>query len=503
MPKISKFSFSYQQQQLLDFANATGVPTEATTDDVEINQLQDSINANTTFIFNTTDGQQIVLDQQGILALAASGGEVPEFVTADGQQIVLQNTPQEILSAIGLSDEIVNSLLAGQHSLIADDEMSVLQRQATNQDILAAALAGTEAFNQDQFMGDVLIQQAANGGGGENIDQSLIFHAMHQPPVTALTNETNAVLTQPPIMSTLVQPTKADTHSPSTSLEMIGQQNLDQSLAVIGVTTGNNTNVPTSLELPITITNPAIAPRTISTPISLSSIYPSSASVVGLTTSNQVITSIPSASENELSYDLFSSSIPISHHHFSETLTMAPEHTNQQLHQHHQQQQLLVHRRRQLDRTDEIHESLDLDPNSEIVPVTPESVTNHARTPEMTGFSSDNSNSSSEIPLQQNLVLQPNSFTPHSQPRRRQQQHQNLQSQNRQNYISINNGNVLLDEDSNPGFSDANQYIEEQQILVRSGGQIVSDRNGGNDDDDDGDNTNATDNYNEDGYSNR
>lgn len=47
--------------------------------------------------------------------------------------------------------------------------------------------------------------------------------------------------------------------------------------------------------------------------------------------------------------------------------------------------------------------SMDLDSNSEIIPNTPESVTNQPRTPELTGFTSDNSNSC-EIPLQSNLI---------------------------------------------------------------------------------------------------
>lgn len=57
---------------------------------------------------------------------------------------------------------------------------------------------------------------------------------------------------------------------------------------------------------------------------------------------------------------------------------------------------------------DEDHDarSMDLDSNSEIIPNTPESVTNQPRTPELTGFTSDNSNSC-EIPLQSNLISRP------------------------------------------------------------------------------------------------
>lgn len=107
------------------------------------------------------------------------------------------------------------------------------------------------------------------------------------------------MLTQPPIMSTLEHPTKTDRKSPKNSPLQLCGQNLDESLAVIGVTT-NNTNVPTSLELPITITNPAIAPKTTS---SMATIYPSTVTT-----------------EHDLDYDIFSSSIPITHHHLTQSL---------------------------------------------------------------------------------------------------------------------------------------------------------------------------------------
>lgn len=75
------------------------------------------------------------------------------------------------------------------------------------------------------------------------------------PPITARTNETNALLDQTPIMSTLESPSGMQLRRVSPLVE----GNLEDSLAVIGVTNGSG--VPTSLELPITVTNPAIASR--------------------------------------------------------------------------------------------------------------------------------------------------------------------------------------------------------------------------------------------------
>lgn len=240
---------------------------------------------NPKYLINISDGQQLLVDQQSLMALA-NGEEFPQFVTSDGHQIILQSGQHDILSAIAFAEDV--GLIAGQQILIPEDDLAVIQGQGGNHDILAAALAGTEAFSQEQFIDNVLIQ--STNGVGDIVDP-MVYHAMPQQTVAALTNETNAVLTQPPIMSTLEQPTKTDRISPNNSLHLMGQ-NLDARLAVIGVT--SNTNVPTSLELPITITNPAIAPKTTS---SMSTIYPS----------------IVTSSEHDLDYDLFRS-LPITHH---------------------------------------------------------------------------------------------------------------------------------------------------------------------------------------------
>lgn len=233
------------------------------------------------YLINISDGQQLLVDQQGLMALT-NGEEFPQFVTPDGQQIILQSGQNDILSAIAFAEDV--GLIAGQQILIPEDDLAVIQGQGGNHDILAAALAGTEGFNQEQFM--------STNGVGDIVVDPMVYHAMTQPAVlpltNAVTNETNAILTQPPIMSTLEQPTKTDRLSPNHSMD------LDESLAVIGVTS-HNTNVPTSLELPITITNPAIAPK--SSTSSMSAIYP------------PIV-----AAEHDLDYDIFSSSSPITHH---------------------------------------------------------------------------------------------------------------------------------------------------------------------------------------------
>ncbi|EDW56158.1 GM22964 [Drosophila sechellia] len=140
-------------------------------------------------------------------------------------------------------------------------------------DLLSQALVGSQVVDDSKFV------NAANAGVGIlHIDTSndpgllsmgydepgsvvFISHPMPTqnvhltPPITARTTETNALLDQTPIMSTLESPRGMQLRRVSPLVE----GNLEDSLAVIGVTNGSG--VPTSLELPITVTNPAIASR--------------------------------------------------------------------------------------------------------------------------------------------------------------------------------------------------------------------------------------------------
>lgn len=446
-------------------------------------------------MFNTVDGQRIILDQQAILALAAAGNENPEFVNIDGEKIVLQTTPQEILSAMGLTDEIVNGLLTGQQC--ADEEYPVLQQEETDQEILVAALDCSDVYaHQEQFMGTENVVLTTEQAGliyqhVLQVEQAAVEAG--QPQLTNKTNETNAI-GHMPIMSTLEQPTAKGVDALLDS--GAGALCIDESLAVIGVTCGNNTNVPTSLELPITITNPAIAQQTTcNNPISLSSIYPSTASgSVALMTSGQIMTAIPSTGESVsggsnaaggehlVNYDVFGTQLQ--HHHFAE-VSMAMI-VNQQ--QRHSDESAIGGIPQLVEVVNA--DGLDLDSSSDIVP---ESVSgNHVdASPDMDGFDSENSNSSNEIPLQSNLVLPANTYEHNLNNHHHHvlQNHSDHNDQLNEQQHYINNGNVLVvqdDEDTSPGFTDAHEYIEEQQILVGSGSNDVS-----------------VDNFNDDDYNNR
>uniref|UniRef100_A0A182PH26 PWWP domain-containing protein n=1 Tax=Anopheles epiroticus TaxID=199890 RepID=A0A182PH26_9DIPT len=207
------------------------------------------------FVFNTQDGQHIIFDQQSLMALAAEG-ETPHLITADGQQILLQESAQEWLAALS----------AGQQQQTG--ALSTLVTPEGTQIIVAHENAGLiELQEHPVLMTTEIIQVNPN-----------------------TTIETNAVLTKPPIMSTVEVPTKNGIESgcrtvdkkasgvvagrvtavsttvasggkPLTSAVSPGSTstNLDETLAAVIGHVPSNPHVPTSLELPITVTNPVIA----------------------------------------------------------------------------------------------------------------------------------------------------------------------------------------------------------------------------------------------------
>uniref|UniRef100_A0A1B0EY46 C2H2-type domain-containing protein n=1 Tax=Phlebotomus papatasi TaxID=29031 RepID=A0A1B0EY46_PHLPP len=339
-----------------------------------------TVGCETKYVLNTGNGQQILLDQQSLLAIAA--GDIPRLVTPEGQELIFQGSSQDILSSIALNQTELGVLSDGQQIIVPEGMVN-----SPSQDILAVALAGTEVFSQDNLIADVPQIPAAN---------------------PAQVSETNAVLTQPPIMSTLEVPSKTENIGQNVALEAgFSTQNLDDSLAVIGVT-GHQTNVPTSLELPITVTNPAIAPKTTTSPMSLTSIYLPSVS----TSSSQMSPSIPIVEE------IFSGTNSV----LEMYQTSGGEEKNQVKNMSNEVE-VETTEKDTLEALDDIIEEttagsenaveIDSFNGNDIVPVTPESLTNHGtNTPDLHFNDEDgNSSHSSEIPIQPDLILRPEDFT--------------------------------------------------------------------------------------------
>ncbi|XP_055857338.1 uncharacterized protein LOC129920147 [Episyrphus balteatus] len=188
-----------------------------------------------------------------------------------------------------------------QHEVSISD---VIQNADSSTNILEVALDDSGLYTEEQFIntGEILQIETPEGmqligTAAENAD--LIFHHMTK----ANTNETNVLLNQAPKMSAVEIPSDKSKrrfeNKPSTPAT------LEDCLNVIGVPI-QSPNVPTSLELPASVTNPAIVAKT-RTP------------TPGTITMNEIIatglchhpdiTSLPSMSSNdqELSYEFFPS----------------------------------------------------------------------------------------------------------------------------------------------------------------------------------------------------
>lgn len=335
---------------------------------------------------------------------------------------ILMGETEEVDETTDTNPLIANNELDEQYCIAQAATGGAIPVDEQNAGILAVY---GDTFVREQYFGDVVNVIQAQRDDADAAEKIVFQTAVQQQlqTVPALTSETNAVM---PIMSTLEQPSKTDRLSPNSSLDLVAQ-NLDESLAVIGVTA--HTNIPTSLELPITITNPAIAPKSSANPISMSPIYASAngSALIGLTASasSPLVASVSDA--DQLGYDLFNTTT--------------------------QSQQLSPN-------------SIDMDSNSDIVPVTPEPI-NDRHSPEIRGFPSaadinddDNvdSNSSGEIPLQSNLVS------------RQQTQQEQLRpaQRHRNNHFIVTDGehdDVADNVVDNSFLNDHHQYIVDEQSL--------------------------------------
>lgn len=225
------------------------------------------------------------------------------------------------------------------------------------------------------------------------------------------TVETNAVLTKPPIMSTVEVPSKngngtTDASAADKALDSVATTNLDESLAaVIGVP--GNPNVPTSLELPITVTNPVIAKTTT---CKINPIYPATTAIAAI----PGVLDLPPTALAQTGTD--SSHVEPTHESSSSDDTRA-EHFK-----HHEEEEQVDRGRSPTTANGKSTlDGEDHDDDDEIIPNTPESQMNsHAEISSQ--FSDDddtspvvplprvidhddNSNFSDVIPIQPNVIL--------------------------------------------------------------------------------------------------
>nr|XP_021181754.2 titin [Helicoverpa armigera] len=130
-----------------------------------------------------------------------------------------------------------NNQLVPMHA----EPLPVLSSQPERRDILEAALANSDVFHADTARDDA--------PDFRDLNANVSVHCR--------VSETSTTLNQP-IMTPVEVPTKGDS-------EPAVPSNLEDGLAVIGVTPPT---IPTSLELPITVTDPRIAPAKTTDPLS-------------------------------------------------------------------------------------------------------------------------------------------------------------------------------------------------------------------------------------------
>ncbi|XP_022219529.2 uncharacterized protein LOC111072158 [Drosophila obscura] len=245
--------------------------------DEELSLHEDQLQSNVLQL--NVNGHRLELDPSVLFSIAEQPDSCIELnVTetgASGVRAVLH--ARDILQAAQAYLQERDLQLVNVEDMTLDEEdvggTSAITVPAT--DMLAEALADSQVVNDIEYVNaanasvallNIETRSSASAGLIDVVDDEpdgvvFVSHVLPPaaahltPPITARTNETNALLNQTPIMSTLENPSAVQLRCVSP----LGEVNLEDSLAVIGVT--NTSGVPTSLELPITVTNPAIAPR--------------------------------------------------------------------------------------------------------------------------------------------------------------------------------------------------------------------------------------------------
>uniref|UniRef100_A0A1A9WM99 C2H2-type domain-containing protein n=1 Tax=Glossina brevipalpis TaxID=37001 RepID=A0A1A9WM99_9MUSC len=217
------------------------------------------------------EGQQFVLDGAIFAHLLANPDANTQLITDEGTELMLT---REVLAALQMQHETQTAV---EMSAVAQQQQQQQQQMTvdtSSNDILAVALAGSELYGSDVLEIDTSQDLQLIGSDGCIVFQPT-NSTLSQSHLTPQVSETNALLDHQPIMSTLESPSSVKSGKSKTSQLTAGgltsllstslsanhtRPNLEDSLAAIGVTTQSST-VPSSLDLPITVTNPNIAPK--------------------------------------------------------------------------------------------------------------------------------------------------------------------------------------------------------------------------------------------------
>ncbi|EDV46705.2 uncharacterized protein LOC6550349 isoform X2 [Drosophila erecta] len=267
---------------LSQVAEGGAMPAGSYVNEEEELSLQQQLHAN--ILQLNVNGYHLQLDPSMLFSMAEQPDTCIEVNVSDagsstsavGGSMTAVLQARDILQAAEVYLQERDLQLVNVEDMTLDDaeaDASSADLAVPGTDLLSQALAGSQVVDDSDFVNaanagvGLLHIDTRTGAGllhvGNDEPGSVVFisHPMPPqtvhltPPITARTNETNALLDQTPIMSTLENPSGMQLRRVSPLVE----GNLEDSLAVIGVTNGSG--VPTSLELPITVTNPAIASR--------------------------------------------------------------------------------------------------------------------------------------------------------------------------------------------------------------------------------------------------
>lgn len=215
--------------------------------------------------YEPVDNQILVLNAQN--ALVPYDGDISDSLVQT--EIAGDNTSG--FSQLSPNSNIIINTPNGQKIELNHMAILALQEQADENGIASIELSGEQLdLNINGILEAINAQQEANEGeallaGAMMIDgdRALILDSIDSLPI-----EMNHSATQvseaftKPIMSSSIAPTEEVTLSKAVEISETVSKNLniEDSLATIGVTSHSaRPNVPKSLELPITITNPVIA----------------------------------------------------------------------------------------------------------------------------------------------------------------------------------------------------------------------------------------------------
>lgn len=216
--------------------------------------------------YEPVDNQILVLNAQN--ALVPYEGDIVSEDSLALTEVITENLagyPQ-----LSPNSNIIINTPNGQKIELSHFAIASLQEQADENGIATIEWHGEQLeLNINEILEAISTQQEANesealvpGAMLIDGDGALILDASDLPEVHHSATQVSETLTKP-IMSTTVAP---EIPVKATIAETIATKNLniEDSLATIGVTTQPaRANVPKSLELPITITNPTIAGKII------------------------------------------------------------------------------------------------------------------------------------------------------------------------------------------------------------------------------------------------